>query len=186
MFRRSRARDRPKPWASPRVVRGAREPGQQGRQAEVWRQAAGGGRPQPGVRPTQLRRLHAEADQHQGRPGGRQLDGDGALNLHLLHLLHFPRRGTFTFSVNRRQNSSFLRNLLWCDCFKLWVLAQMRNPMINSKLYQRSVGENNFHHIVLDKLPTIFFFLRKEINSILWIWIFEHRSGVKTLAWCLI
>ena len=103
MFRWSRARDREEPGAGPRVVRGAGESGQQ--QDEVWRPPAGRGRAQPGVRPPQRRRLHAEADQHQGRPRGRQLDGDGALNI--------PRRESFTFSglVSQQQNSSFLRNL---------------------------------------------------------------------------
>ena len=79
MFRWSRARDREEPGAGPRVVRGAGESGQQ--QDEVRRPSAGRGRTQPGVRPPQRRRLHAEADQHQGRPRGRQLDGDGALNI---------------------------------------------------------------------------------------------------------
>ena len=87
MFRRSRARDRPEPGAGPRVVRRARESGQQGRKATVRRQTPRGGRTQSGVRPAQLCRLYAEADQHQGRPRGRQLDGDGALNL-AVEILH--------------------------------------------------------------------------------------------------
>ena len=83
MFRWSRARYRAKPGASPRVVRGAREPCQQGREAEVWGPPAGRGRAEPGVRPPQLRRLHAQADQHQGRAGGGQLDGHRDLDIQL-------------------------------------------------------------------------------------------------------
>ena len=80
MFRWSRARDREEPGAGPRVVRGAGESRQQGRQAEVRGQAPGGGRSQPGVGPPQLGRLHAEADQHQGGPGGGELDGNRDLD----------------------------------------------------------------------------------------------------------
>ena len=83
ILRRSRARDREKPGAGPRAVRGAREPRQQGREAEVRGPPAGRGRAQPGVRPTQLGRLHAEADQHQGRPRGGQLDGHRDLDIQL-------------------------------------------------------------------------------------------------------
>ena len=106
MFRRSWARDGPKPRACPRAVRSPREPGQQGREAEVWRPAAGGGRAQPGVRPARLRRLHAEADQHQGRPGGRQLDGDGALNLHLLH--HQEPPSEWKLYIQRQPTTEFI------------------------------------------------------------------------------
>ena len=106
MFRWSRARYRAKPGASPRVVRGAREPCQQGREAEVWGPPAGRGRAQPGVRPARLRRLHAEADQHQGRPGGRQLDGDGALNLYLLH--HQEPPSEWKLYIQRQPTAEFI------------------------------------------------------------------------------
>ena len=56
-----------------------------------------------------------------------------------------------------------LRNLQW---LLQTLISRLRNHMINSKFYQRSVGENNFHHIVLDKLPTILFFLRMENKGI--------------------
>ena len=42
-------------------------------------QAAGCGRSQPRVCPPQLRSHHAQADLHQGRTGGRQLDGHRAV-----------------------------------------------------------------------------------------------------------
>ena len=89
--RRSGAWDRPEPGAGPRPVRGPREPRQQGREAEVRGQAPGGGRPQSGAGPSQLGRLHAEADQHEGGPGGGQLDGDGDIGprLNISHLADF-------------------------------------------------------------------------------------------------
>ena len=48
---------------------------------QVWRPTPGSGRPHPGEHPAPPGRGHAEADEHQGRHGGRVLDGHRALVL---------------------------------------------------------------------------------------------------------
>ena len=64
IFRRRWAWQRAVAGAGARAVRGAGLARQQGRQAEVRGPAAGRGRPQPGVRPPQLRRHHAQTGEH--------------------------------------------------------------------------------------------------------------------------
>ena len=64
IFRRRWAGQRAVAGAGARAVRGAGLARQQGRQAEVRGPAAGGGRPQPGVRPPQLSRHHAQTGEH--------------------------------------------------------------------------------------------------------------------------